>query len=124
MTLDKHDKELALALLDDLTLGEVASKFEIREYVLAYTVLEVDFKIPESIFHKRMRSGALRIFEGSIERKCSKCKEYVAFTYEFWQKNRSTDDGANRYCVFCESIRSKLKYRNNKKKKKQTEAAS
>ena len=58
--------------------------------------------MPESLLIKRLKSGVCRVDEfGSLEKRCSQCKEYWPADTDFFYSTRSTKDGLNNWCRAC-----------------------
>lgn len=102
MTMTIEDIQLAKALMPDMAMTEIAEKLEVSLHCLAYSVLDCDFQMPESVFRKRLKRGAIRLTEFDIERLCIRCDEYLPFTEEFWHKANRNQDGAHTHCRACE----------------------
>lgn len=117
MKMAQDDIELAKALMPDLSMNVIAEKFEVSLYDLAYSTLECDFSMPQSMFMLRLKRGTVRLTMMDIERKCVRCKEYLPFTHEFWHKANRNKDGAHSMCRACELER-KVDVRANHRKQR------
>lgn len=55
-----------------------------------------------TLLSKRLRSGKCRFDEfGTLEKQCSRCKEYWPADTEFFYATSSTGDGLHNWCMAC-----------------------
>lgn len=108
--IDIEDLALAKALYPDLSVEVIAEKLEVPVFALAQDLLGCDFGMYESLFNSRLERGVIRFNqeEMEIERCCSRCKQYLPYTKEFWGVRKDSRDGAHKSCRFCESKRKRI----------------
>ncbi len=63
--------------------------------------------IPQWLIESRIAQGTMRINEGSLEKLCSRCREWNPADTEFYFIKREYADGMRPQCRFCEMEDSK-----------------
>jgi len=68
----------------------------------AHSVVTARTVCPPDLMAKRLASGIYRkADDGTLEKRCSRCREYLPADNEFFYAARCTPDGLYRWCKAC-----------------------
>ncbi|MFW1654212.1 hypothetical protein ACEV92_22160 [Vibrio parahaemolyticus] len=112
----QHDVSLMSALLlDGMDLDIIGEKFEIPPSDVIQHIYPPKQFIPAAQFESRSRRGTVRLGEDSIEKRCSRCRQFFPIATEFWHNCRNSPDGFLGWCRACELERATTKRKELKK---------
>ncbi|EGQ9107537.1 hypothetical protein DDM60_002652 [Vibrio cholerae] len=98
-----HDIELMSQLLQaGLSAELIAEKFETVESEVIQRVYPPERYIKPQDYLSRARRGTLRVGEDSIEKRCSRCRQYLPLNHDFFHHCKGTKDGYLSWCRPCE----------------------
>lgn len=116
-----HDADLIISLKrEGLSEAEILSKFaSAHECEVIQLLHPSEFHIGSKLFAKRLTKGTIRIGadKDCIEKKCTRCGDWLPLTKEFFHGAKNNPDGAYNNCRACELER------RNAQNRKQREAA-
>ncbi|EJV5951100.1 hypothetical protein N7I24_003660 [Vibrio alginolyticus] len=101
-----HDISLMSALLvDGMDLDTISEKFEIPPSDVIQKIYPPQRYLPAAIFESRLRLGTVRIGEDGIEKRCTRCHQFLPIHSDFFHNCAKNPDGLLSWCRPCELAR-------------------
>ncbi|MDC5753540.1 hypothetical protein [Vibrio europaeus] len=106
----EHDVTLMSALiLEGMSAEVVAEKFETIESEVIQKVYPTNYYVKPSLYLRRKASGKVRLGEDCLEKRCSRCKQFLPIGLDFFHHDKNSQDGLLGWCRACECDRAKAK---------------
>ncbi|WP_146145170.1 hypothetical protein [Photobacterium aquimaris] len=90
------------------TISQLSRRFNVDEMTLGLYVSKSPFTLTTKLYINRVSRGKMRVAEDCLEKHCSRCKEFLPYTLEFFNVHTRSPDGCYAHCLFCEQERKRL----------------